>query len=168
MKLTLIALSDAQQLLDFELDNKLWFEQFIPPRESDFYSVEGVKQHIREFLLDYHCNELVPMLIKSDDNKILGRLNVSNIDSKKAVAHLGYRVGHQAINQGVAKWAVSQLSKVLKGKRVKTIYAYAATTNPASQKVLTSNGFEAVKVVSNYAELHGEMIDCIEYRLIIR
>lgn len=168
MKLALIKLSDAQQLLDFELSNKQWFEQFIPPREDDFYSLAGVEQHIREFLLDYHCNELIPMLIKSSDNKIIGRINVSNIDRVKGIAHLGYRVAQEAINRGVAKWAVSQLGTVLQGTKVQTIYAYASTSNPASQKVLVSSGFESVKLVENYAQLHGEMIDCIEYRLVVR
>lgn len=164
MKLALIALRDAPQLLDFEQRNKLWFDQFIPPREDDFYCLKGVKNHIREFLLDYHCNELMPMLIKDNDNKIVGRINVSNIDSDKGIAHLGYRVGQETINQGVAKWAVAQIETLLKARHIHTLYAYAATNNLASQKVLTSNGFEPVKVVHDYAELHGNMIDCIEYR----
>ncbi|MGD8234342.1 GNAT family N-acetyltransferase [Vibrio sp. TRT 1302] len=165
MKLALISLRDAKQLLDFELSNKQWFEQFIPPREDGFYCLEGVQAHIREFLLDYRCNQLVPLLIKDTDNKIIGRINVSNIDTKRRIGHLGYRVGQASINQGVAKWAVEQLATYIQGKSVDTLYAYAATNNPASQKVLTGSGFESVKVVHNYAELNGEMIDCIEYRL---
>ncbi|MDN3685806.1 hypothetical protein QW180_28560 [Vibrio sinaloensis] len=47
--LKLLALESAQQLLEFELDNQKWFEEFIPPRESEFYSLDGVIDHIQHF-----------------------------------------------------------------------------------------------------------------------
>lgn len=59
MHLSLIDLSDALALLEFERQNKDWFDQFIPPREVEFYSLNGVKQHIRELLLDYHSHEML-------------------------------------------------------------------------------------------------------------
>lgn len=165
MKLSLITLKDAEALLAFELCNQSWFEAFIPPREEGFYTLKGVQQHIREFILDYKCNEMMPMLIKDESNQIIGRINVSNIDTAKQTAYLGYRVGQAFTNQGVAKWAVSEATKTLKSRGVSTLIAYAATGNPASQRVLTSSGFEAVKVVHNYAQLNGKPIDCVEFRL---
>ncbi|MEZ8100876.1 GNAT family N-acetyltransferase [Vibrio bivalvicida] len=168
MKLTLITLKDTDELLEFELANQAWFEAFIPPHEEGFYSQEGVQQHIREFLLDYQCNEMVPLLIKNGQNQIIGRINLTNIDSVRSTAHLGYRVGKASINRGVAKWAVSEVTKIVKDKGINKLFAYAATENPASQNVLTSNGFQPVKVVHDYAELHGESIDCIEFKLLVR
>jgi len=168
VKLSLITLKDAEELLEFELSNQAWFDAFIPPREEGFYSKQGVQQHIREFLLDYQCNEMVPLLIKNDQNQIIGRVNLTNIDSVRRTAHVGYRVGKASINQGVAKWAVSEVAKIVKDKGIHKLYAYAAMENPASQKVLTSNGFQPVKVVHDYAELHGKSIDCIEFKLMVR
>ena len=167
VKLALITLKDAEALLEFELDNKAWFEEFIPPREEGFYSIQGVQQHIREFLLDYQCNEMIPLVIKSLDNQIIGRINLTNLDSVRRSAHLGYRVGKASTNQGVAKWAVSEVTKLVEQKGIKKVFAYAALENPASQKVLTNNGFQPVKVVQDYAELHGKSIDCIEFRLLV-
>lgn len=165
MKLSVITLQDAQALLDFELDNQAWFEQFIPPREEGFYTLAGVKQHIREFLLDYRCNEMIPLLIKSEQGAIIGRINITNIDSNKRCAHLGYRIAKSSINQGVAKWAVAEAKKLLREQNLLMLFAYAATNNPASQQVLLGNGFKQVKLVKNYAELNGEPLDCIEFRL---
>lgn len=164
MKLTLINLNDAQALLEFEITNKQWFEQFIPPREQHFYSLVGIKQHIREFLLDFKCNEMIPLLIKSDNNRIIGRVNITNIDGNKRHAHLGYRVGKSEIKQGVAKWAVAEVIDMLKKQRIEQLYAYTELSNIASQKVLTTNQFNRVRIVANFTKLHGKPIDCIEYR----
>ena len=65
IKLELLDLKDSQQLLDFEQQNRDWFEQFIPPREDNFYSSEGVVSHIQEFLLDYKCRQLLPLLMQA-------------------------------------------------------------------------------------------------------
>ena len=108
MNLSLVDLSDARALLEFECQNKDWFDQFIPPREPDFYSMNGVKQHIRELLLDYHSHEMLPMLIK-DSGQIVGRLNVFEIEYDKGSAQLGYRVGQEYVNKGIAHWAVSTI-----------------------------------------------------------
>ncbi|KGY11544.1 GCN5 family acetyltransferase [Vibrio tubiashii] len=167
MKLSLIRLKDAEELLAFELANQVWFEQFIPPREPDFYTKSGVEQHIREFLLDYQCNELLPLLIKDENDRIIGRLNVTNIDTIRCTAHLGYRVGQGSTKQGVAKGAVAEVVKMLRAKGIKTLFAYAATSNPASQKVLTNNRFQPIKLIHEYAELNGESIDCIEFKRLI-
>lgn len=164
MKLSLITLKDAKELLVFELENQTWFEQFITPRQQDFYSLKGVQQHIREFLLDYQCDEMIPLLIKNAHDQIIGRVNVTNIDQVRSCAHLGYRVGKAAVNQGVAKWAVSEVTEMVKAKGIRHLIAYAALENLASQRVLTSNGFVSEKVVHGYAELHGSPIDCIEFK----
>lgn len=165
MKLALLNLKDAAELLKFEQENREWFERFIPPREVGFYTLSGVQQHIREFLLDYHCGEMLPLLIKTDQGEIIGRVNVTNMSSNSPNAHLGYRVGQSSVNQGVAKWAVAQLPALLKRHSIERLYAYAQTNNLASQKVLLASGFVYTKRVANFAELHGKPIDCLEYRL---
>tara|TARA_Y100001956_G_C4089635_1_gene172340 strand:- start:66 stop:593 length:528 start_codon:yes stop_codon:yes gene_type:complete len=167
IKLTLIKVSDANQLLDFEINNREWFEQFIPPRAEDFYSLEGVTQHIQEFLLEYKCNRLLPLLIRSAESQIIGRLNFTNVDLKKGTAHVGYRVGYDATSKGVATSALAIAIKELASKGIKRLFAYADVNNLASRKVLMSNGFVKVRIVDNYAELQGQPIDCIEFTCLI-
>lgn len=164
MHLSLINLSDALSLLEFERQNKDWFDQFIPPREAEFYSLNGVKQHIRELLLDYHSHEMLPMLIK-DGKQIVGRINVSEIEHGKRSALLGYRVGQEHINQGVAKWAVSKMIEQLSDMGINQVVAHASPDNPASCRVLEKNGFVSTELIENFACVSGEAIHCYKYVL---
>ncbi|MFM2586759.1 GNAT family N-acetyltransferase [Vibrio sp. TBV020] len=163
IKLELLSLSEAEQLLQFELENKLWFEQFIPPRDNSFYSIEGVRAHIQEFLLEHKCEQLLPLVIKTATGSIAGRINFTNVNRTKGTAHVGYRVGKAFTSKGLAKTALSCGLSVLQGKGIHRVFAYAEVSNIASQKVLTSNGFTKVRIVENYAKLNGSSIDCIEF-----
>lgn len=167
IKLTLLNLSDAEQLLAFEIENQTWFEQFIPPREQDFYSLEGVTQHIQEFLLEFKCHRLLPLLIKDNSGQIIGRLNFTNVDLKKGTAHVGYRVGQHSVSKGVATTALNKGITELSSKGIKRLFAYADENNMASRKVLTTNGFVKVRIVENYAQLHSKPINCIEFTCLI-
>lgn len=163
IKLELLSLDDAEQLLTFELENKRWFEQFIPPRARQFYTIDGVRLHIQEFLLEYKCHQLLPLLIKTPAGAIAGRLNFTNVNLSKGTAHVGYRVGKEFTSKGIAKRAVARGISALKQKGIKRIFAYAEVGNSASQKVLASNGFTKVRIVENYTDLNGSSIDCIEF-----
>lgn len=167
IKLSLIKVSDAKALLDFELSNRDWFEQFIPPREQEFYSLEGVTLHIQEFLLEYKCHQLVPLLIKDSEHQIIGRLNFTNVSLKKGTAHVGYRVGRDAISKGVATSALAIAIEELASKGIKRLFAYADVNNVASRKVLAANNFTKVRIIEHFAELHGKPIHCIEFTCLI-
>lgn len=161
--LELLCVDDAEQLLEFEENNKDWFDQFIPPRESDFYCLQGVTEHIQEFLLDYKCHQLLPFLIKNNEQEIIGRMNFTSLNSRKGTAHVGYRVGKAFTSKGVATGALALAKVKLKEEGFKRLFAYAEQSNTASQRVLTSNGFRRVRVVEDFAKLHGQSISCIEF-----
>lgn len=163
--LALLSLEDAEQLLAFESENKSWFEQFIPPREHEFYSIDGVMAHIQEFLLEYKCRQLLPLLIKDHNQTIVGRINFSNLDFKRKTAHVGYRVGQRFVSKGVATRALERGKAIVNEQGIERLFAYAEVSNQASHKVLLSNGFSKVRVVKDYAKLNGSMINCIEYTL---
>ncbi|MFA0709529.1 N-acetyltransferase, partial [Vibrio sp. 10N.222.48.A3] len=60
--LHLLQTSDARALLEFEVDNRDWFEMSVPPREESFYSLSGVEKQIASFLAEYESDEMIPML----------------------------------------------------------------------------------------------------------
>ncbi|WP_341665631.1 GNAT family N-acetyltransferase [Vibrio sp.] len=167
MRLELLSKKYDKKLLEFELENRDWFESMIPPREPEFYSLQGVTEHIQLFLLEHQARTLIPMLIIDDKGNLVGRINVSNIDSNKNQAHIGYRVGKVFTNRGVAKYAVANMVRIVEKFGINELLAYASTGNIASQRVLKTNGFKANRLVSNYAELHGVPIDCIEFKRLI-
>ncbi|MDN3611707.1 GNAT family N-acetyltransferase [Vibrio ostreicida] len=167
MQLVLLKKSDVEKLLEFELDNRAWFEQNIPAREIGFYSKQGVRKHIQLFLDEYRQKSMIPMLIVNTSGDILGRINVSEINRKKSVAYLGYRVGKKSINQGVAKFAVASIIGILEKIGIQRLVAFASTENQASQNVLLSSGFTPGKVVKKYAQMNNKSVDCIEFQLLL-
>ncbi|GAA5644988.1 MULTISPECIES: GNAT family N-acetyltransferase [Vibrio] len=165
MQITLLRESDTQALLEFELENRAWFESHINPRENSFYSYEGVRSHILEFLGGYRTREILPMLIKNDQNEIVGRINFHQVDKLRQTAHLGYRIGERFTRQGIASLAVGQILQKARQFGVHTVIAMAAIDNLGSQKVLGNNGFEKVRVIKNFAVVRRRSIDCIEFQI---
>ena len=98
--------SDVSNLLEFEVENREWFEQFVPAREDRFYSNAGVAEQVISFLKEYDNGDMIPMLIKDANGTICGRINVRDIDQNTESGELGYRVGHAFGSKGIASNAV--------------------------------------------------------------
>lgn len=153
----------ASQLLDFELENKHWFESFIEPRLSDFYSENGINEHI-EYLINQmnvgkaYCGVLI------ENNKIVARANLRDILNQ--TAYVGYRVAKNSTSKGVASYCLSQLLEIAKNKLgVKQLKAQVLENNPASMHVLQKLGFQALSTKANFLTLHNKKLSCIEYGL---
>ncbi|SDH90287.1 ribosomal-protein-alanine N-acetyltransferase [Vibrio xiamenensis] len=155
--------SDADALLAFEKHNQAWFELNIPPREASFYSKRGVRNQIAFFLREYRAGRMLPMLILSGDT-IIGRINLSEINTNIGEATLGYRIGEQHTRQGVASFATQAVLELAqRDYAVHTFYALASVDNPGSRRVLEKSGFEEVGLLRNHADVQGQAVDCIEY-----
>ena len=163
MELRLLSRSDSKPLLIFETENRVWFESRINPREVGFYSDDGVKKHIEEYLSQHQRKAMLPMLIIDDSGEIAGRINLTDINLVLGEAYLGYRLGEKFTGHGIAKRAVEQITQLAKELNLKKFIAFASVDNIASQKVLKNNGFVDVKRHENFAEVQGNSIDCIEY-----
>ncbi len=162
--LKLLSAADAEALLAFELHNRVWFEQHIPPRETSFYSTRGVKGQIAYFLKEYKAQRMVPMLIMQGE-MIIGRINLTEIRLTRGEATLGYRVGEAYTRQGVASFAATEMLKLAANDYgIETCYAIASIANLGSQKVLEKVGFNRCGIITHYAQLHGKPIDCYQYR----
>nr|WP_086938870.1 GNAT family N-acetyltransferase [Thaumasiovibrio occultus] len=166
ISIELISLDDVDALLDFELANRSWFEQYVPPRDESFYTLQGVRSQISEFLSLYANGEMYPMLIRSNSQEICGRINVHRIEPNVYTGELGYRIGQQFTSKGIASQAVGKLVDYLVSEaQLSTLRAIVLCSNEGSRKVLERNGFSKVKGIANYAELNGEVKDAIEYEL---
>ncbi len=163
MQLLPLHIQHAKPLLEFELSNRDWFESHIAPRATDFYHLTGVQTHIAELLLNQTLGKALPYLIVNQHQTIVGRVNLHNIHDGKAF--LGYRVGEKYIGRGVAKSAVSQMINIAEQHPITQLIAIASVQNLASQSVLTSQGFTAKSQLTNFTQVQGTMLDCIEYQL---
>ncbi|MEG3691870.1 GNAT family N-acetyltransferase [Vibrio coralliirubri] len=163
--LHLLQPNDASALLDFEVENREWFEQFVPAREDRFYSNEGVVEQITSFLTEYKNGEMIPMLIKDANGIVCGRINIRDIDQSSESGELGYRVGRSFASKGIASNAVKQLLDYLTQQtNLKYVDAYALVGNVGSNKILSNTGFELIEHVENYAVFKGEHQDANYYR----
>ena len=163
MELRLLSRLDSRALLLFETENRAWFESHINPREVSFYSDDGVKKHIEEYLSQHQRKAMLPMLIVDDSGEIAGRINLTDINLVRREAYLGYRIGEKFAGRGIAKRAVEKIIQLANELNLQTLIAFASVDNIASQKVLTYNGFVDVKQHANFAEVQGNSVDCIEY-----
>lgn len=163
--LHLLHSNDVSALLEFEVENREWFEQFVPAREDRFYSNTGVAEQITSFLTEYDNGEMIPMLIKDSNGTICGRINIRDIDQNAESGELGYRVGHSFGSKGIASNAVRKLLIYLaENSSLKYVDAYALVGNVGSNKILSKAGFDLVERAESYAVFKGKDQNANYYR----
>ena len=163
--LTVPALSDVAQLLDFEWTNRDFFEAAINARASSYYSTEGVTEAIRTALEDVERDRAYQFLLKDDAGTIVGRANLSGV--KRAHFHsavLGYRIAEAACGKGFACDAVAQIVTFAFGRLgLLRIEADARVENAASVRVLLRNGFVQYGHSKRSFELGGVWYDRLHF-----
>lgn len=163
MELEKLATHHVNQLLDFELKNKQWFESLIEPRADDFYSIYGVTAHVDTLIQQMNAGTaFAALLIKN--NRIVARANLKEISNDSA--YIGYRVGKDFTGQGIASYCLSQLIKKAQNEiGLKRLKAQVLDNNPASARVLENFGFQAIATTPNFLTLNGQPFDCAEFEL---
>lgn len=133
---------DAERLLQFEQDNRRWFERHIEPRETAFYSAAGVRAHIDEFLAAHANGTRHPCVVVDGTGAIIGRANLKDIDRAAGTAEVGYRIAEAWAGQGVASAAVRHLVELARTAwGLRSLDACVAARNLASARVLEKCAF---------------------------
>ncbi len=163
MQFELLSKHHLKQLLNFELENRSWFESLIEPRDNAFYSEQGVCEHIDAELDKVNSGSaFCGLLIK--DNEIVARANLRDICANKAF--VGYRVSKNFTSQGYASFCLASLVKIAKREfGVKALEAKVLENNPASKHILLKHGFEIIGNLPNFLILNSKQLACIEFRL---
>jgi ribosomal-protein-alanine N-acetyltransferase len=165
MKFEVLSIEHLTQLLNFELENRSWFESLIEPRGDNFYTETGVKMHIGSLIENMqagtaYCGVLV------HNSKIVARANLKDI--AKQHASVGYRVSKQYISQGIASQCLSKLIEISSNKlNIETLDAYVLENNPASKRVLCKHGFKQTNNVPKSITINSEKVACSSFRLSI-
>ncbi|MBV6826015.1 GNAT family N-acetyltransferase [Pseudomonas sp. PD9R] len=142
VKIRTLKSTDAEALLRFEMDNREWFERHIDARDSAFYSMQGVTDHIAVYLSDFAAGAWHPFVIEDSAGKIVGRANLKDIDLSERSAEVGYRVAESACGQGLATLAVRHLIQEAQSHwNLKQLVAHVYPENIGSAKVLKRCGF---------------------------
>ncbi|MFJ6383533.1 GNAT family N-acetyltransferase [Kitasatospora sp. NPDC092039] len=129
----------AEALLDFERTNRAFFARSIPDRGDDYFA-RFADRHAAllaeqaEGVCRFH-------VIRDAAGVLVGRVNL--VDLADGGAELGYRVAESATGRGVAGAAVAEVCRLAAtAYGLRFLTAVTTVDNPASQAVLTRNGFE--------------------------
>ncbi|MCM3087869.1 GNAT family N-acetyltransferase [Bhargavaea ginsengi] len=132
---------DARPLYVFEAENREFFETAVPSRGDDYYLDDVFLERLGNLLEEQAAGISRFYLIKDEGNRILGRVNLTDINTETGTGELGYRVAKMHVGKGVASLALSELLKLAGDIGVRRILAKTTTANIASCKVLEKNGF---------------------------
>src|SRR5690554_739627 len=104
-----LQVTDAEDLYEFDLENRTKFEEMVPTRGDDYYKPEFFKERHEALLEEQVQGDSYFYLIKDHGSSILGRINVVDIDKFHKIGHLGYRMGHVHTGKGIATKALKLL-----------------------------------------------------------
>ena len=134
--------ADTEALLAFEVRNREWFESHIDAREPDFYSLQGVAEHIDCCLADFALGVWHPFVIEDSSGRIVGRANLKGMSSSGQTGEVGYRIDQHACGQGLATLALRHMIEQAKERwGLVQLVAYVFKENLGSRKVLERCGF---------------------------
>ena len=157
--------TDTEDLYNFELENRTFFEEMVPTRGDEYYNPETFKKRLETLLEEQVIGGSCFYLIKDQDSSILGRINLVDIDETDKIGYLGYRVGQAHTDKGIANKALKLLVETVNDEGVKQIKAKTTTNNKASQRVLEKNGFEGIVNSREEFEMNGKMLKFVYYNL---
>lgn len=165
MNITLSQLTyvDMESLYTFELTNRAYFEKMVPSRGDDYYEFNNFQKQNLMLIHEQEQERSYFYLIKNELGQIVGRINLTDIDKKQLLGHIGYRVGDEHSSKGIANKALKLLLTIASNKGIRQIAAKTTTNNIASQKVLEKNGFIYTGTSSEEFAMNGQKLKFVYY-----
>jgi len=136
MKLQLLSLKFSNRLLNFEIENKDWFESWVPPRPEGYHTLEGFNLALNSLLNEINNGEGLYFILTEGEN-IVGRFNISEICD--GTPEIGYRIHQNFSGKGFAKEGVRLLIEKASEYGLSRLKAEALIENYASTSILISN-----------------------------
>ncbi|CAM3997785.1 GNAT family N-acetyltransferase [Lederbergia lenta] len=158
-----LQITDAEDLYKFELTNRIFFEEMVPTRGDDYFKPEIFRKRVEELLDEQAEGSSYFYLIKDENDSILGRINLIDINISQRIGYLGYRVGQVHTGKGVANKALSLLLETVIDQDIMQIKAKTTTNNIASQKILEKNGFQHIETSDKEFEMNGKKLRFVYY-----
>jgi ribosomal-protein-alanine N-acetyltransferase len=165
----LLEAADMEELFQFEVENREYFESMVPSRGDRYYEFEQFKSIQQEILNEQKEGALYMYLIRDHDHGMIGRVNlVSIVRSIFNKAELGYRIGKNHTGKGYATKAVALvLQEAAWRHKLHRIEAGTAPDNIGSQVVLIKNGFQFTGRSHQCIYQNGQWQDSISFEKIL-
>ncbi|WP_091233252.1 GNAT family N-acetyltransferase [Microbacterium sp. 3J1] len=167
--LRLVRAGDGAELARAYLENREHLAPWEPLRDEDFFTDAWQERHVSHCLADAADGRGARFVIESSDGRIRGRMNLNNIvRGAFRSADLGYWVDRTRLRRGLASRGVAQVAAY--ARREIGLHRLQAATlmhNTASQRVLTSAGFERIGTAPRYLHIAGEWQDHLLFQLLL-
>ncbi|WP_129308094.1 GNAT family protein [Streptomyces sp. L2] len=160
--LRLLAEGDAGALASAYTENRKHLEPWEPVRTESFFTEQGQAERVAGLLGQLAEGALVPWVMEAAGGRIVGTITLSGITRGPfCSAYLGYWVGADQQNRGLASSAVRQVCEAARDTvGLHRIEASTLVDNAASQRVLGKCGFEPIGLAPDYLHINGAWRDC--------
>ncbi|MCT4564015.1 MAG: GNAT family N-acetyltransferase [Maledivibacter sp.] len=168
VSIQLLSRHNSEEILEFEKQNKAFFETIIPPRGDYYYDIENLKQILEEIEDEQNKGLCYMYLIRNEKEKLVGRVNLFSI--ARGIfqkAEIGYRIGKEHNGKGYATEAVKLACKEAFEKyKLHRVEAGTSNKNIGSQIVLVKNGFEFIGRTKKVIKINGKWEDGVLFEKI--
>ncbi|CAN5881547.1 hypothetical protein BH11PSE8_BH11PSE8_22850 [soil metagenome] len=130
-------------MLEFEVENRQFFELHINARPDSYYSIDGVSLAIDQAASDARDDKAYQYLVRNEAHALVARVNLARVKRRHFhCAELGYRVAWSETGKGYAREAVRQaMNQAFGVHRLVRVEATTRPENAGSVQVLMGNGF---------------------------
>lgn len=169
ISLALLALEDAEELLQLRIRNREAHQPFEPKREEDFFTLATQQQLISQRIADADQDRAYMFGVYNLDNKLIGQVTLSNVVRGVAqYADIGYFMDQAEQGKGYMSAAVGLVLKyAFRALDLHRVQAGILLHNEGSRRVLENNGFQAEGVSRKYLKINGEFQDHQIYSILI-
>lgn len=161
--------SQAGQVLDLYLRNRLAFEKFEPTRPESFYTKEYHRASLHREYLAYTMGTFLRyyIYIQKNPKKIIGAVNFNIFqDSRGTYAEIGYKVDTLYQNAGIAYEACETALQVLRDDyHIPRVDARIHPDNIASMALAAKLGFRPLQFEPQSANIMGQYVDLMRYTM---
>ncbi len=169
--LKVLRAEEAQNVLQFYLDNKDFFEKYEPDRPENFYT----ETHQKAILLHEYNTTIKLTAVrfyvyrKEQPQQIIGTISFRNITrSIFQSCEVGYKFDERFLHQGYALEAMEMgLMIMFEDQKLHRIEANVMPENTSSIHLLETLGFESEGIARQSTLIHGKWEDHLRYSLIL-
>lgn len=163
MNIERLTLGDVEELFEFELENRAWFESLIAARKDSFYSLDGVREHVERLSFEFE-NGIGAAYVMKEEREIAARVNLKSICDETKSAEVGYRVAKKHAGKGVATACLGHaIQEASERFGLKTLRAKVLENNLASVRVLEKYGFEPIAFEPRFYWIGGLEYGCTTF-----
>lgn len=159
--LSLLELTDAEELLCLRLRNRIAHQQFEPLRSEDYFTLESQRQLINQRILDAQQDSAYMFGIYLLSGELIGQITISNVvRGVGQFCDIGYMIDHEQQGQGYTSAAVHLiLGYAFRSLGLHRVQAAILPHNTGSRRVLerTASRPKDSRAVSSGSTANGRI-----------